>query len=179
MTFEPNSGDAENSMPSGAGGISRRSVVKAGAVAAWSVPLVQVVAAAPAMAAVSGTSTLGLPAANGSWSGNSSNLNGAVTISNTGSVATTSLQVTMDFDAAWTSGSASAPGWTVTPSANATTKTYVFTATTQLAAGDSTTLSFTFASTTGKGFATNISVTANAANAASTATAIPITARTK
>ena len=48
--FQSNSGDAENSNATG-GGISRRSVLKVGAHAAWAVPLVQVVAAAPAVAA--------------------------------------------------------------------------------------------------------------------------------
>ena len=167
MDFESTSSDAGNSTPSG-GGISRRSVVKAGAAAAWTVPLVQVVAAAPAVA-VSGAPTLVLSGAIGSWNGNSVNLNGRVTLTNTGSAPTTSLQVTLTFDTAWTSGSASAGDWTVSPSGVATVKTYVFTAQTQLAANASTTLNFNFTSTTGKGFATVISVTASASNASSPA----------
>lgn len=162
MDLESNSGDAENSQTSSEG-VSRRSVMKAGAAVAWTVPLVQVVAAAPAVA-VSGKSTLAVSATKGSWSGKSSNLEVEVAITNTGSVATTGLQVTFTFDSAWTSGSASASGWTVSPAGNATTKVYTFTAGTQVAAGAPTTLKASFSSTTGKGFATNISVAATASN---------------
>ena len=173
MDLESNSGDAENSQTSSEG-VSRRSVMKAGAAVAWTVPLVQVVAAAPAVA-VSGKSTLALSAASGSWSGNSSNLEAQVTITNTGSVATTSLQVTFTFDSAWTSGSASGSGWTVSPAGKATTKVYTFTAGTQLAPGAGTTLQAKFTSTTGSGFVTGISVAATAGNATnSPATQIPV-----
>ncbi|HSE55115.1 MAG TPA: hypothetical protein VLB03_05245, partial [Nocardioidaceae bacterium] len=48
-SFQSISGDSENSSVTRRG-VSRRSVMKAGAAAAWSVPLVQVVAAAPAHA---------------------------------------------------------------------------------------------------------------------------------
>ena len=55
MSFESNSAGADKDQTTG-GGVSRRSVIKAGAHAAWAVPLVHVVAAAPAMA-VSGPGT--------------------------------------------------------------------------------------------------------------------------
>ena len=61
MTFESISGDAENTQTSG--GISRRSVIKVGAHAAWAVPLVQVVAAAPACRRVRAPAVLTSPAA--------------------------------------------------------------------------------------------------------------------
>lgn len=158
----------------GTSGVSRRSVMKAGAAAAWTVPLIQVVAAAPAVA-TSGMSTLALSGATGSWSGKSANLNVQVTIQNTGAVATTSLQVTMTFGSAWTSGKASATNWTATPAGDTATKTYTFTAATQLAAGGTTQLVAKFASSTGQGFATSISVSATAANSTNSgAASIPV-----
>ncbi len=67
--FESISGDAESSSANSggmSGGISRRSVMKAGAAAAWSVPLVQVVAAAPAVA-VSGSAALSFGTCSATW----------------------------------------------------------------------------------------------------------------
>lgn len=49
MSSESISRSADENQTNG-GGVSRRSVIKAGAHAAWAVPLVHVVAAAPAMA---------------------------------------------------------------------------------------------------------------------------------
>ena len=177
--FESFSGDPENSSANSggmSGGISRRSIMKAGAAAAWSVPLVQVVAAAPAVA-VSGSATLAVSAPPSGWNGRSANLPVAITITNTGSVPTTNLQVTCTFDSAWTSGKATATGWAVQPTGVATTKTYTFTASTQVAANATATLSITFNSSTGQGFATNITVTATATNSSNApGTSIPVAA---
>lgn len=59
MDLESMSGGADENRADGEG-LSRRSVLKAGAHAAWAVPLVHVVAAAPAMA-VSGPANRNRP----------------------------------------------------------------------------------------------------------------------
>jgi hypothetical protein len=90
------------------GGISRRSVMKAGAVAAWSVPLVQVVAAAPANAACSGTPVLDATAAVGSrGTGNQDlKLTFTIPVKNVGGGTTSGLKVslypTAPLPAGWT-----------------------------------------------------------------------------
>lgn len=174
-SFQSISGDAENSSMTRRG-VSRRSVMKAGAAAAWSVPLVQVVAAAPAVA-VSGPAALSATAGTGSWNGNSANLNTQVTITNTGNNVTSSLQVTFTFDSPWTGGSATAPtGWTLGAS-SATSFTFV--AGTQLAAGSNTTIAPSFASASGRGFAVSISVSPTATGASSVAGVITVQARPK
>lgn len=63
MSSESITGGADKNQTNG-GGVSRRSVIKAGAHAAWAVPLVHVVAAAPAMA-VSGPANHNKPPAQG------------------------------------------------------------------------------------------------------------------
>lgn len=75
-------------------GIDRRTLVKAGVATAWAVPLVQVVAAAPASASVvSGPANLSTSTGSITRSGNTYTV--AVTVTNTGSSATQNLAVTM------------------------------------------------------------------------------------
>jgi len=155
-------------------GISRRSVMKAGAAAAWSVPLVQVVAAAPAVA-VSGPTSLSATGGTGGWNGNSANMATRITITNTGANDTSSLQVTFTFTSGWVSGTASAPtGWA--PGASSATS-FTFVAGTQLAAGQSVEVAPTFTSTNGKGFAAQIAVSPTATGSTSVAGAIQVDAR--
>jgi hypothetical protein len=112
MHIESISGDAENTAASR--GISRRSVMKVGAAAAWSVPLVQVVAAAPAHA-TSGQAVLDITG-NGSWgiANDGKPLNATVSVANTGGQSATLLTIVLSFPAGYapTVRSASLPtGW--------------------------------------------------------------------
>lgn len=126
-SFQSISGDSENSSVTSRG-VSRRSVMKAGAAAAWSVPLVQVVAAAPAVA-VSGA-TLDVSAVAGSFTGigtgsnEQRSTNMSFSVSTTGWTPPAAVTVTIAF-----TGGIAAPvtppnGWA--PSGNAsTTRTFV------------------------------------------------------
>lgn len=176
MTFESISGDAENTQTSG--GISRRSVIKVGAHAAWAVPLVQVVAAAPAFA-VSGPPKLAFSGESGSYPAkNSQTLNTSVTLTNTGG-GTQSLQVTFTFpSSAWTPSvdAGTYAGWSVDNSGQATA--HVFTALTQLASNASVTLAPTFTvKAANQGKAVNISVSVTATGAQSMSTSIVVTGK--
>ena len=159
-------------------GVSRRSVLRTGAlVTAWSVPLVQVVAAAPAVAASGGLpAALAIPLATGLWAaqGNSPQLDITTDIQNTGPGATVSLQVTFTFPAGWSGTLPTAPsGW----STSSTSSPYVFTPATQLAAGQTSRLAPAFQSTKGKGQALNIDVSVTAAGVPSVGTQIAVAAR--
>jgi hypothetical protein len=98
MHIESISGDAENRTASQ--GISRRSVMKVGAAAAWSVPLVQVVAAAPAHA-TSGPAQLDFQSATGSYTSRTQGANTyrtldvTLVLENKGGTATQAVTVTL------------------------------------------------------------------------------------
>lgn len=174
MGFESISGDAENNQSNG-GGISRRTVIKAGAHAAWAVPLVQVVAAAPAIA-VSGSCTLSITKASGKWPGGSGKLNVSVTVA-AATNATSGLQVTLVFTEGWQGGKAAASGWGVTGPTPTTPNTYVFTANTQIAAGGTATLTAQFTPSGAAGAAAKIDVSATALNSSNApGTQIPVAA---
>lgn len=172
-SFQSISGDSENSSVTPRG-VSRRSVMKAGAAAAWSVPLVQVVAAAPAVAVSGPTTLVASPGAAG-WNGNSANIAAPVTVRNTGSNDSLALQVTYTFKSGWTGGSATAPtGWTVSPP---TGMVFTFTADSQVAGGTEVSLAATFRSQNGKGFAATIDVSATATNAEPAPTVVQVPAK--
>lgn len=129
-------------------GISRRSVMKAGAAAAWSVPLVQVVAAAPANAATSGapvlsftTCTANYGTSAGASAADPSHLFVTAVVKNTGGV-TAGLTVTLTIpanlhDAAPTVSPSA--GWSASPATGSLTAgwTIVLTVADQLGAGAS------------------------------------------
>jgi hypothetical protein len=113
--------------------------MKAGAAAAWSVPLVQVVAAAPAVA-VSGSPVLVFSSKSGSYTSTSNSISVAITLSNTGGD-TSGLTVKLTFPNGFTGTAANlSAGWTVVRSGS----TYTFTAAGQLAGGSAQSLSASF-----------------------------------
>jgi hypothetical protein len=137
MGIEPVSGDAENRTQSG-GGISRRSVMKAGAVAAWSVPLVQVVAASPAHAACSGNPVLDVNDATGARS-NSGQGQRTITVpvKNTGGGTTSGLTVSIYPTQAMPEGWQLTGNWG-TPSGSGTAESpYTFSAPSEATCGGS------------------------------------------
>lgn len=92
-------------------GIDRRTIVKAGVATAWAVPLVQVVAAAPAFAAVSGPASLS--GASGSITRHDGTYTARISLTNTGGSATQALTATLSFSIAQGNVTASRPaGWT-------------------------------------------------------------------
>ena len=133
----------------GAGALTRRSVVRAGVAAAWTAPLVQVMAAAPAQAVGSGVT---LSWVSGAFSHASSNRDFKFTgsLKNNGTQTTAALQITVvlttNGTTSWTGAvvqstpagfSASSPS--LGGSSGAWTVTVTFTRSTQLAAGASVT----------------------------------------
>ena len=79
--------------------ISRRSVVRAGATAAWTVPLVQVVSAAPALASSVGPTTLSYEALTGEYA-SASTIHVVSTVRNSGTTnKTDGLQVSLTLPA--------------------------------------------------------------------------------
>jgi len=128
-------------------GLQRRTVVKAGAHAAWAVPAITLATAAPAFAG-SGTPSVSASGVSGTvtGTGNNRSLDVASTIANTGDGATTSLTVTYTITgASLTFGAPTgiSAGWSSSSTGGTGTATYVFTRTgTQLAGGDSVPLNF-------------------------------------
>jgi len=116
-SFQSISGDAENSSVT-RGGVSRRSVMKAGAAAAWSVPLVQVVAAAPAHASVSGSpaAELAVLQQTGSQadSGDQRTATLTFTVSNVGNADSAGIVVTIAFTQGWHKNGPPTSGWSTT-----------------------------------------------------------------
>jgi hypothetical protein len=117
MHIESISGDAENTTASR--GISRRSVMKVGAAAAWSVPLVQVVAAAPAHASVSGGPAAELavsqPTGSQSDSGDARTASLTFSVSNTGTTDSDGIFVTVAFTQGWHKNGLPTSSWSATP----------------------------------------------------------------
>jgi hypothetical protein len=164
--FESISVDAENSTPNTAdssreasaessGGISRRSVVKAGAAAAWTIPLVQVVAAAPAVA-VSGAPQLAFTQKSATYSSSTELITVSLTLNNSGGD-TYGLTVKLTLPSGYT-GKANVTGgsWAVARAGS----TYTFTAGTQLVGGTAATLSATIDVKSKTGPGTGIAVNA-------------------
>lgn len=117
------SGDPENTAESAAKsspGISRRSVVKAGAAAAWTVPLVQVVAAAPASAMTSGGPVLVVsqPTGSQSDSGDTRTATLNFTVTNTGNTSSGSVTVTVAFTQGWHKNGMPTSAWSQTGSSS-------------------------------------------------------------
>lgn len=118
--------------------LSRRSLVRVGAAAAWTAPLVQVMAAAPAQAVGSAT----ILAISGTFTHSSTTVtlsSGQIDVSGSGSTGSLQVSVTLD--------STNSPGYTTTTVAttpasftvgagttNGNAITFVFTATTQMTA---------------------------------------------
>ena len=96
--------------------VSRRSVLRTAAHAAWVVPMIQVVAAAPAFAA---SGTLSIAGGSGFWNGASNNL--TLTVDVTAAPATTGLQVTFTLPPEY----GDTPDVVVTPAAQAAPSTTV------------------------------------------------------
>jgi hypothetical protein len=177
MHIESISGDAENTTASR--GISRRSVMKVGAAAAWSVPLVQVVAAAPAHATSGQAAVLALSGASGQWIGGSSSTQFTLqsTIANTGGAEALSVQVTYTFPdtLGWSPSYVSATGgWVGSASGRVVTLTLA-----TLAAGNSETPIVTLSSPANrKGSAiTGIEVSATATGTNSPGTTVSVPAK--
>ena len=134
--------DASGGRGAVAGGVSRRSVVKAGAAAAWSVPLIQVVAAAPAHANTSPGTTITVTGS-ADWDDSSKKkLTTTVTVTNTGLSETQDLTITVTFDATTTATPTGVSATNATT--NSTASPYVFAADTQIPAGNSRTFTLVF-----------------------------------
>ena len=138
--------------------LSRRTLVRAGATAAWAVPAIQVVAAAPAFAAGSGGPTTLTPATPTGKYTSSTALNVTASVTNSGTQSANNLQLTITLPTAAT-GTVTATGWTVTGSGT----TFVFTADSPLVATASVGFDVTFAVT--RNPAGSVSVIATADNA--------------
>jgi hypothetical protein len=101
-------------------GMTRRSVVRAGAAAAWAVPLVTVAAAAPSFAA-SGPADLGTSTITSvTRSGKDVTITG-LTIKNTNSQSTNGLKVTITSNKTVASIGSNPSGWTASLSGNTIT----------------------------------------------------------
>lgn len=96
MTIQPEAPETE-----GRSGLSRRTVIKAGAHAAWMVPAITVITTAPAFATGSNDPVLGLSGTSASWAGSSQSaiLTIKFTITNTGVSPTSGVQATLAFEA--------------------------------------------------------------------------------
>ena len=141
--------------------VSRRTLLKTGAHAAWVIPAVQVVAAAPAFATVTSGShaTLTTTIADAYWgdanthAGEGNYIIVDLTVTNTGTAPTNNLTITFTFSANLTDihqqGADQAPkgtvpkGWVYSGASSSTTPpTIVYVAEVQLAAGQSITSTF-------------------------------------
>ncbi len=150
--------------------ISRRSVVRAGATAAWSVPLIQVVGAAPAFAAVSGDTVLTLATPTGSYT-SATTLHVVASVTNSGTHSTTNLQLTVSLPTP-ASGTVTATGWTVSGSGTS----FVFTANAPVVASASLAIDVTF--TVSSTPAGSLGVSASATNATTVAKSASVDAFT-
>jgi len=139
MTIQPEAPETE-----GRSGLSRRTVMKAGAHAAWAIPAITVVTSAPAFAAQSGQPTCDpVPSGSGAWTGPSSTraIPCTVSVANKGAADTVGLVLTASFPTGWdpTVGAPS-NGWTVSKSVNV----FTFTPPSQVGAGKTATFDVTF-----------------------------------
>src|SRR5690348_4194361 len=85
-------------------GMSRRSLLKTGSTVAWTVPIIQVATAAPALAVSVLKPVLGFTALTASYNGSGDSvrpdlLDVSATVKNTGNAATQNLQVTLSIPA--------------------------------------------------------------------------------
>lgn len=161
-------------------GLSRRSVLRAGAHAAWVVPVVTVATASPAMAHHSpGHTTPPATAPDLALTGfvprRGTTAKATIGVANTGDAAAENVQVTISIpnstggNGAWNRGTLSvsgvSAGWTVSgPTTNGTTTTFTFTRDTALAGGTSETLSFYLTSTSNGSNTVNLTALATASN---------------
>src|SRR3954454_15585549 len=111
-------GQNESNAAGGTRLVSRRTVVRTGVTAAWSVPLIQVVGAAPALA-VSGPK-VGISGGQAVWRQNGNgnnvgtNIDVTVPLSNTGTMTVDSITVTLTFSAPLAPEGGAPKGWSVT-----------------------------------------------------------------
>ena len=93
--------------------LSRRTVIRTAAHAAWMVPVIHAASAAPAFAAASGT-TISVSANVTGWSSTalSATFQLKVTVSNTGGIAAAGVVVTLVFPSKWNPTTSTPPGWT-------------------------------------------------------------------
>lgn len=147
MTLQPETREPSNDPR----GLNRRTVLKAGAHAAWAIPAVQVITQAPALAASGAADLSGgvMGTQTGAWTGSNagSSFQAQVQVTNKNSLATTGLKVTLTFPTGYAlSVSNIASGWTAS---GGHTATIVFTADNshQAPGNGSTTVSATFTST--------------------------------
>lgn len=151
--------------------LSRRTVVRAGAHAAWVIPAVSLVTAAPALAASNHTLQFTATSAAKANNGNGQPYTPTVTFTlhnNSAATTTAGLQVTITFPS--TAGNitppASVSGWSISPTTvqNAPAS-FTLTRTTQLAGGADATFSGVFTSNdTNKNVSGSVSFTANTSN---------------
>lgn len=116
-------GNNHSAAPTGVGSalLSRRSVVRTAAHAAWAVPLVQVAAAAPALAASAGSLTAAAVINSWNGSGTRQTFTLTVTVTNTGNTSVALTSVTLSFPTGWNPTSSSlTTGWGVSGSGSAT-----------------------------------------------------------
>jgi hypothetical protein len=136
--------------------ISRRTVVRTGVTAAWSVPVIQVVGAAPALA-VSGPK-ISVVGGQAVWDGNYINV--TVPLSNTGTQTIDSITITLTFSTPLAPEPNSAPGgWAASTSVigGKTTITYT-TSTAKLRAGGTISPTFVVKDKDHKGMAGSVAV---------------------
>lgn len=130
--------------------VSRRTVMKAGAHVAWSVPLIQVVTAGPAAASVitpAADPALAFTATSRTWSGSgvgNTRLKLDFTLTNSGAGPTSSLSVTLTFPEGWTPSIAAGPSAEWTTSQVGSSNSWTFTAIGSILVGESKTFSATF-----------------------------------
>ncbi len=134
--------------------LSRRTVLRTAAHAAWVVPAIQVVGLAPAFAAASDVLLL-TPASSGQWTNNRKSMTASVPVKNNSTTdPTVALQLTVTFPNLYVGSSGTLTISAVTGGWAASAVTYpvtggtrtarvVFTAATQLVTGASSTLGFT------------------------------------
>src|SRR5690349_18155409 len=117
--------------------VSRRTLVRAGATAAWSVPLVQVVAAAPARAVGSvGSTTLQYTGLSGTYT-SATDLQIVSTVKNSGTTAAKNLQVSLTLPVTASAVTVGSGSWTAAAASSTPTKDWVLTAIGDLATGAS------------------------------------------
>jgi hypothetical protein len=157
MTVQPEAPETEERS-----GLSRRTVIKGAAHAAWMVPAITVVTQAPALAA-SGAAQLSFMSASGTHSGTT--ITARVDVKNLNSQGTTAFQLSFQINTpagaqAGVVSGGSPRGWGTGSVGTGSSKNVItFTATSQLLGNaDTGTLTFKFSST--KGFPSSITVTA-------------------
>lgn len=175
--------------------VSRRNVLRVGAAAAWSVPIVQVVTAAPAAAACStnpcapgsGTLELAVSGSSTGWAttGSGSNkkylLPVSATLTNNGTATTTEISVTIAFENGWAPTVATPPDstqWATGQKLNVGSQSWTFTAVRQIS-GKGTTdplnVTFTPSSPSNNGKAVTLTLGGNAKSGSSLSATAPST----